>query len=635
MSIFNGRCFRVCKALIMQSSESLPALTSQQQSSILVEDNVPGFVQSLIRDFLRNRGFEGTLRAFDYELKNPGQTADGTVLSKPQPEIPIVPSVRAWYEMSEQLDLTNLMERNRKARSSYPTLLEVMTREMVDTNLGKKGMSHLRLGRRRRTSMSSSSELSPPGSRGRSPRNASSTRKSKMKIFGEQQSTSGSTMSLSEMGEEDLKRERALEHKKNNQKEWIEDMNESQRMQVKKFQIEQASKSNTQLEQRSVVDLQREMEKMLVPRNSPPRGRHQFKSAPIENEAKKKRKFQAKQRKKQGKGSPPKKGILSTRSAMDGSDGLGDDGKFSGVLGEDDDDDDSVYGLNGEEPEIHLGPIDAMRKFMFQRSKESWIPWNTRFKMLRKDIAVQKVNNMEQANFFDLLEKNEVSLDYLSLERSKEKYSGKGKTKCALCMQPYLKVNLPMQISFKAIMDLRGQWGLGAMGRGMGLRVPACYNKVAICLYCSQYFDEEQSYRMSRDATGTGPAAPDTEGLGASFLLGSTRRGSTGANRVTVEIFRAGDGRNYPKKGHYAIIHYSAYLSSGMLFGTLLTVFNFNLISQAFVSLTFLYSSFCLIVLFLIDYTVLCHCATVQQIHHVLGRSHYDLELVQSKCRKD
>ena len=99
------------------------------------------------------------------------------------------------------------------------------------------------------------------------------------------------------------------------------------------------------------------------------------------------------------------------------------------------------------------------------------------------------------------------------------------------------------------------------------LGVPACYNKVAICLYCSQYFDEKQSYRSGKDATGTGGSAPDTDGLGASFLLGG-KRGSQGGNRVTVEIFRAGDGKNYPKKGHYAIVHYSAYLSSGMLFDT-------------------------------------------------------------------
>jgi hypothetical protein len=80
---------------------------------------------------------------------------------------------------------------------------------------------------------------------------------------------------------------------------------------------------------------------------------------------------------------------------------------------------------------------------------------------------------------------------------------------------------------------------------------------------------------MSQEATGRGPAAPDEDGLGASFLLGTGgggRRGSSqgGGNRVTVEIFKAGDGKNYPKKGHYVIIHYSAYLSSGMLFGELL-----------------------------------------------------------------
>ena len=149
---------------------SLPSLP--QNSAILVEDNVPGFVQSLIRDFLRNRGFEGTLRAFDYELKNPGTTADNKPLSKAQPSIPITPSIRAWYEMSEQLGLTNLMERNRKSSLAYPTLLEVMTREMVDTNLGKKGMSHLKLRRRTRAQ----SETSPQASGRRSPRSRTAAR---------------------------------------------------------------------------------------------------------------------------------------------------------------------------------------------------------------------------------------------------------------------------------------------------------------------------------------------------------------------------------------------------------------------------------------------------------------------------
>ena len=255
---------------------------------------------------------------------------------------------------------------------------------------------------------------------------------------------------------------------------------------MKDFQRAQAAKASLQLENRSVVDLQREMEKMLGPRNSPPRGRHQFQSEPIENEVHKLRAGKSQlspSKKKKGKGRGKKGGGGSTSSS--GGGGSSSSKNKNKKKRKDAQSEDNI--LRGddveEDDEVGLNPVEAMRKFMFNRSKESWIPWNTRFKMLRKDIAVQKVNNMEQANFFDLLEKNEVSLDYLSLERSKEKYSGKGKSKCALCLQPYLKVCLPMQISFKAIMDLRGQWGLGKMGRGMGLRVPACYNKVAICLY--------------------------------------------------------------------------------------------------------------------------------------------------------
>ena len=529
------------------------------RASYHVEDNVPGFVQSMVRDFLRHRGFEGTLRAFDFELKNPPeaqlkmrrqQEIDATPGKdgRPKKVVPQAatgkPSVRAWYEMSEQLGIQALMERNRKSVVSYPTLLEVLTREMVDTNLGKKGMGHLKM--RRRRSMSSS-EPSLPGVSGVASMSGSYDGRRKSGSIARPmggRSSIRNTM-LSQMTEEDLERERAYDNRVSPE-QWNKEMNEYQHQKMKEFQREQAAKSSLQLENRSVVDLQREMEKMLGSRSSPPRGRHKFQSEPIENEV-----YKIKGGAK-SKSSPSKR----RRGKMKGKNAGNDDLS----RGADDDD------------EVALTPVEAMRKFMYNRSKESWIPWKTRFKMLRKDIAVQKVNNMEQANFFDLLEKNEVSLDYLSLERSKEKYSGKGKSKCALCLQPYLKVCLPMQISFKAIMDLRGQWGLGKMGRGMGLRVPACYNKVAICLYCSQFFDEEQSYRMSQDATGTGPSAPDEDGLGASFLLGTGaggRRGSTqgGGNRVTVEIFRAGDGKNYPKKGHYVIIHYSAYLSSGMLFG--------------------------------------------------------------------
>ena len=35
---------------------------------------------------------------------------------------------------------------------------------------------------------------------------------------------------------------------------------------------------------------------------------------------------------------------------------------------------------------------------------------------------------------------------------------------------------------------------------------------------------------------------------------------------VTVEIFTAGDGKNYPRKGSWVLIHYNAYLSGGAMF---------------------------------------------------------------------
>ena len=38
------------------------------------------------------------------------------------------------------------------------------------------------------------------------------------------------------------------------------------------------------------------------------------------------------------------------------------------------------------------------------------------------------------------------------------------------------------------------------------------------------------------------------------------------STRVNVEIFSAGDGKNYPKKGDWAILHYNAYLSGGAMF---------------------------------------------------------------------
>ena len=55
-------------------------------------------------------------------------------------------------------------------------------------------------------------------------------------------------------------------------------------------------------------------------------------------------------------------------------------------------------------------------------------------------------------------------------------------------------------------------------------------------------------------------------------------------NTVSVEIFAAGDGINYPKKGNTVVLHYSGYLPNGKLFDSV----RFYVISLFFIIYEFL-----------------------------------------------
>ena len=72
------------------------------------QDVILGFAQTLLRNFLQERGFERTLSVFDTELKKMNYAA---------------PSIKAWYDMSSYLDLASLSEQNKRSymdsNSSY------------------------------------------------------------------------------------------------------------------------------------------------------------------------------------------------------------------------------------------------------------------------------------------------------------------------------------------------------------------------------------------------------------------------------------------------------------------------------------------------------------------------------------
>ena len=77
-----------------------------------------------------------------------------------------------------------------------------------------------------------------------------------------------------------------------------------------------------------------------------------------------------------------------------------------------------------------------------------------------------------------------------------ERYAGKRGKECALCEHKFAAVNLPMEVTYKAVMDLReGSWGVDIPPNPRLCMVPRCYDKVHICRLCSQFFATSELYR--------------------------------------------------------------------------------------------------------------------------------------------
>ena len=110
------------------------------------QDVILGYAQTLLRNFLQERGFERTLSVFDTELKKMNYAA---------------PSIKAWYDMSSYLDLASLSEQNKRRDHVCPSLIEMLVREMVESKLGTIKNSPIR--RRRGSSIGNLSQSSLSG----------------------------------------------------------------------------------------------------------------------------------------------------------------------------------------------------------------------------------------------------------------------------------------------------------------------------------------------------------------------------------------------------------------------------------------------------------------------------------------
>lgn len=127
--------------------------------------------------------------------------------------------------------------------------------------------------------------------------------------------------------------------------------------------------------------------------------------------------------------------------------------------------------------------------------------------------------------------------------KTQESLHATSKIPCGCCNLMFLYVNLPMKVSRKAIMDLRIKWSgkltsqtvfnsnsnirelTNALainssqekhGSGKGKKrysnfpvlekeqlysvMPRCYDEIAVCVFCAQFFDEPGEYRPSFSA---------------------------------------------------------------------------------------------------------------------------------------
>jgi hypothetical protein len=140
-------------------------------------------------------------------------------------------------------------------------------------------------------------------------------------------------------------------------------------------------------------------------------------------------------------------------------------------------------------------------------SNQNWIPETLRFKSLQRDLLVAK-ENLQSAIVVEMETNKELKrLTCTDLERAhvEESLGSKRKKACGCCMVLFSAVNLTLNVSIKAVTDLRKKW---MMGKPSGYEdpdvikmgnMPKCYDQVSVCRFCSQFFYDQNSYRPTFD----------------------------------------------------------------------------------------------------------------------------------------
>ena len=140
-------------------------------------------------------------------------------------------------------------------------------------------------------------------------------------------------------------------------------------------------------------------------------------------------------------------------------------------------------------------------------SSENWIPELTRMRSVHRHIAVAKetVNDMIIREINNAREMKQFKVTDFEKALQLESLGAKKKIPCACCYQLFSFVNLPLKVSNKAVVDMHKKWS-GNATSGWWVKIDEklsnlsrCYDDCSVCLFCSQFFHDQDSYRPSFD----------------------------------------------------------------------------------------------------------------------------------------
>ena len=145
-------------------------------------------------------------------------------------------------------------------------------------------------------------------------------------------------------------------------------------------------------------------------------------------------------------------------------------------------------------------------------SSENWVPEIARMKVIERHIAVAKetLKDIMIREITNERENKRLNVTDLQRARFEEQLGATKKIQCGSCCQKFLYVNLPLVVTQKAVLDIRRKWSGLTSDNVFGgndnneskkdsrlTAIPRCYDEVRVCVFCAQFFKDQNEYRPS------------------------------------------------------------------------------------------------------------------------------------------